>query len=76
MKKVFESDEYKPTTNPTIGNKYHLQWSYTGCVWRLHSISADGVNCVLITPKTKKKISAKISDLRLLKPSAYGYKPE
>jgi len=66
---------YKTTTLPVVGNKYHLSWAKPGCVWRLLSFNVGTGNCDLVTIKSRKRISAKISDLRLLKENAYGYKP-
>lgn len=47
---------------PVIGRSYHLVWAKNGCVWNL--ISINGEECILKTPKTKKEITAKVTDLR------------
>lgn len=71
MNNLYKSDNsklgdiYEKTTNPTVGNKYHLSWAMHSCVWKLVEI-VDLNWCWLETPKTKKRIKAKIEDLRLL----------
>ena len=60
--KVNYSDEYLVTT-PKIGEKYHLAWAaHKGMVWIL--LSVDGTRAVLMTPRTHKRLTANVSDLR------------
>jgi len=48
-----------------IGNKYHLSWaSNKAMVWILKSYNST--HAFLETPRTKKKLSSKITDLREL----------
>lgn len=53
---------YAKVDNPVIGEKYHLAWATNGCVWKLIELLPNG-KCIMITPKTKKRITANISDL-------------
>ena len=54
---------------PVISHKYHVSWAAKGCVWRL--IDIQGENAILQTPKTKKRITANLSDLRHIRRNAY-----
>lgn len=48
-----------------VGRKYHCAWALSrGMVWRLITINGDMVT--LRTPKTRKEIKVKKSDLREL----------
>lgn len=47
-----------------IGQKYHCSWASSGCVWVLKGMGSTGI-VLLETPKTKKQLEAKASDLRL-----------
>ena len=59
--KVLPEDEI--VTQPQVSVKYHLSWaSNRGMVWVLKRI--EGNIAILETPKTKRKLSAKINDLR------------
>ena len=56
---------YNISTKPKkyeIGKLYHLSWAVKGCVWKLKSFDNSG-NCIMETPKTKKTIQAKLTDL-------------
>jgi len=75
MKPNTLGSRYEKTISPQIGNKYHLSWANHKCVWKLVELCSDGVYCRLETPKTKKKILAKVEDLRLLSQEAHSYKP-
>lgn len=54
--------KYLPVEVPHVNQLYHLSWASGGCVWRLIEINGD--KCKLRTPKTRKEITAKVSDLR------------
>lgn len=59
-----KKDELIPVENPVLGKLYHLSWAHSrGCVWNLIKINENGI-IVMRTPKTKKEITAKLSDLR------------
>ena len=58
-------NKFERSPCPQIGNKYHLSWANYKCVWKLIKF-IDSEYCILETPKTKKQITAKIDDLRLL----------
>jgi hypothetical protein len=61
--KVLPQDEI--VENPTIDTKYHLVWAHKrGMVWVL--VAIQGGTAVMQTPKTKRILSAKVSDLRHL----------
>jgi len=49
---------------PHINQLYHLEWAGNGCVWRLKEMDANKGTCTLVTPKTKRERTAKITDLR------------
>ncbi len=52
-----------PVDKPRIGEKYHLSWAKShGMVWKLKAIEGDEV--ILETPRTKKILKSKLSDLR------------
>ena len=52
-----------------IGNKYHLSWaSNKAMVWVLKSYNST--HAFLETPRTKKQLSSKITDLRELNKQA------
>lgn len=65
MTKDLTGNRYERSSCPTIGNKYHLAWANHKCAWRLIKF-IDSQYCILETPKTKKQLTAKIDDLRLL----------
>ena len=52
-------------TKLVIGQKYHLAWANPACVWVLKSGPGSTGKVILETPKTKKQLEAKSSDLRL-----------
>lgn len=52
-----------------IGKKYTLSWAQPGCVWVLKGIGSTG-DIEMETPATKRKITAKAVDVRLLKEDA------
>lgn len=52
---------YVPVDNPVIGKSYHVRWAHKGCVWKLVEVKGD--SCRLVTRKTRKEITVKISDL-------------
>ena len=57
---------------PHIGQTYHLSWAYSKAMkWKLEGISSDGVTAFLITPKSKKRISSRVLDLRLTSKEAH-----
>lgn len=57
-----------PVDEPIIGLSYHVIWSWsTGCVWKCREIHKDKGTVTLETPKTKRRIEVKISDLRHIK---------
>ncbi len=57
------ADPLIPVEKPNIGTKYHLSWARkTGMVWILKGIEGD--KAILQTPKTKKRLEAKLVDLR------------
>jgi hypothetical protein len=59
--KVLPQDEI--VTNPVIDTKYHLSWaSNREMVWVLRRIECG--TAFLETPRTKKKLEAKVNDLR------------
>lgn len=61
-----EPHEHYPT-QLTIGNKYHISWARErGMVWKLITYNQATDIAMLQTPKTKKYITAKGKDLRLL----------
>lgn len=53
---------YSSATEPVVGNKYHLTWAHRGCVWILKEVLPNG-KCKLMTPKTKKILTANTADL-------------
>ena len=55
---------YFKVQEPKIGWGYHLNWANRSCVWILRSFDIVDGTCQLETPKTKKKLCAKIDDLR------------
>lgn len=55
------SDFIKVET-PTINKRYHVSWAKGGCVWILVEIIKD--KCILVTPRTKKRITVLLDDLR------------
>jgi len=58
-----KSDPLLPVINPKIGAKYHLSWAKKhGMVWVLTAI--DGDIAIMRTPKTKRVLRTKLSDLR------------
>lgn len=58
---IIEEDEI--VKEPLVLNKYHLSWaSNRGMVWVLLLIMGD--QCIVQTPKTKRKLTVKIKDLR------------
>lgn len=59
---------FAPVIDPLIGMKYHLSWAYSGAVFVLKRIDADGT-CYLDNPRHKRKelLRAKVSDLRHLR---------
>lgn len=63
--KDLTGNRYERSTSPQVGNKYHLSWAKHSCVWKLVKF-IDSEYCILETPKTKKQLTAKIDDLRLL----------
>jgi hypothetical protein len=62
--RVYSSDEpLLSVEKPEIGKRYHLSWAKkTGMVWVL--VGIDGRKALLQTPKTKKKLTAWLADLR------------
>lgn len=60
-KKGFNA-EYSKVNIPEVGKKYHLAWAHKGCVWKLHKLLPNG-KCQLMTPKTKKILTANTADL-------------
>jgi len=67
MRKIFyKTDELIAVDSPKIGEKYHLSWAKkNGMVWVLTSII--GNDAIMMTPKTKKILRAKVSELRHLR---------
>lgn len=58
-----KSDPLMPVINPKIGAKYHLSWAKShGMIWVLMAIEGDVA--VMRTPKTKKVLRTKLTDLR------------
>lgn len=46
------------------GRPYHLKWANAGAVWILHSLDTIAGTCIMYTPKTNRRLVARISDLR------------
>lgn len=59
------SKHFQKVESPIIGRMYHVAWAKSGCCWNLISINDD--SCIMRTPKSKKNINVKISDLREIK---------
>ncbi len=53
-----------PVEKPNVGGLYHVSWAKHGCVWRLLKIDETTGIATMITPKTRKEITVKVSDLR------------
>jgi len=49
---------------PCVGCMYHVSWASHGCVWRCISINIEKKTALLRTPKTRKEITVRLSDLR------------
>ena len=49
--------------NPHAGGTYHVSWAKKGCVWNCSAVNEDGT-VDLVTPKTRKRLRVKISELR------------
>jgi hypothetical protein len=53
----------------TLGQNYHCTWAAKGCIWKLTGfVNSNQVE--LTTPRSKRKIYAKPSDLRLTESAA------
>ena len=47
------------------GRKYHLAWAKNrGMVWKLVDYSREEDSATMVTPRTKKTLKTKLSDLR------------
>lgn len=44
-----------------VGKQVHVRWARSGCTWNL--VKVEGRTATLRTPKTKRVITADISDL-------------
>ena len=64
-----------PVENPVIGQPYHLKWARSrGMVWILLEIQGD--KAIMRTPKTKKQLIAKVSDLMHTRSQQARLKPK
>lgn len=63
------------TKNPTIGNWYHVAGHKRGAVYVLMLTFKDG-SCIVQTPRTKRRIKVRLSDLRLLDRRANKYRAQ
>jgi len=59
------ANKLQTVESPVIGRMYHISWAKVGCAWNLLEI--NGVSCTMITPRTRKKITVKLTDLRNIK---------
>jgi hypothetical protein len=67
--KVIDADRIVHTH--VIGESYHVAWANkTGMVWKLKAL-ANGI-AFLETPKTKRPMQTKISDLREVNRNVYA----
>lgn len=53
-----------PVDTPKVGAMYHVSWAAHGCVWRCLNINEHNCTAEMITPKSKKRITVRLSDLR------------
>lgn len=62
-KRVPAGDDFPKVETPVLGICYHISWAWRGCYWQLVKIEGDTAH--MITPKTRKQFTCKVSDLRM-----------
>lgn len=61
-KQSIAGDDFPKVDNPRPGSCYHISWAWRGCYWQLDRI--EGETAHMLTPRTRKRITCKVSDLR------------